>query len=60
MSDEERTLLLKALEVAEYETLKMKAKRNEMVVHCTEDGTIYEEPAREVFVRLYHEPVPVF
>ena len=60
MSDEERELLLKGLALAEYETLKGKAKRNEMVVHCTEDGTIYEEPAREVFAQLYREPIPTF
>ena len=60
MSDEERELWLKALAVAEYETLKRKAMRNEMVVHSTEDGEIYEEPAREVFVRLYHEPVHTY
>lgn len=60
MSDEERELLIKALEIAEYRTLRDKAMRNEMVVHCTDDGVPFEEPARDVFVRLYNEPVPTF
>ena len=60
MSDEERELLIKALEIAEYRTLRDKAMRNEMVVHCTDDGVPYEELARDVFVRLYNEPVPTF
>lgn len=60
MSNEERELLIKALEYAEYETLKDKAMKNQQVVHCTDDGEIYEESAREVFVRLYNEPVPAF
>lgn len=60
MSNEERELLIKALEIAEYKTLYEKAKKNEMVVHCTDDGVLYEEPARVVFERLYHEPYPTY
>ena len=60
MSEESRELLLKALNIAEYETLKEKARRNEMVVHEAADGSPVCVPAREVFVQLYHEPVPTF
>ena len=60
MSNEERELLIKALEYAEYQTLRDKAMKNQKVVHCTEDGVVYEEPARDVFVRLYNEPAPSF
>ena len=60
MSDEEREQLIKGLELAEYKTLRNKAMRNEQVVHCDADGHVYCEPARDVFVRLYHEPVPTF
>lgn len=60
MSDEERKFWEEALRIAEYNTLREKAKKNEMVVHCTDDGTIYEEPARDVFCRLYNEPIPTF
>lgn len=60
MSEESRELLLRALDIAEYETLKDKAKRNEMVVQEADDGTPICVPAREVFVRLYDEPVPTF
>lgn len=60
MSDEERELMIKALEIAEYKALRDKAMRNEMVIHCTDDGVPFEESARDVFVRLYNEPVPTF
>ena len=50
----------RALEIAEYKTLKRKAMLNQTVVQCDEDGNIIYVPAREVFVKLYNEPVPEF
>lgn len=52
--------MIKALEVAEYRTLRRKAMLNEMVVHSDAEGKPILVPAREVFVKLYHEPVPSF
>lgn len=60
MSAEERELLVKGLEKAEYNTLRMKSMRNEMVVRCDEDGNITRIPAREVFTKLYNEPAPTY
>lgn len=60
MSEEERNRLIKGLEWAEYETLKMKAKRNEMVLQDNEKGEIIKVPARDVFTKLYNEPAPTF
>mgnify|MGYP003296364604 CR=1 FL=1 len=52
--------LIKALEIAEYQTLKRKAMLNENVVHSDENGNPILVPARQVFVELYNEPVPTF
>lgn len=52
--------LIKALEVAEYQTLKRKAMLNEDVVHSDENGKPILVPARKVFTELYNEPVPAF
>lgn len=60
MSDKEFDILVKGLEKAEYNTLRMKSMRNEMVVHCDEDGNITLVPAREVFTQLYNEPAPTY
>lgn len=60
MSIEERDLLVKGLEKAEYNTLRMKSMRNEMIVRCDENGNITRVPAREVFTQLYHEPAPTY
>ena len=60
MTKEERDILVKGLERAEYNTLRMKSMRNEMVVHCDEEGNITYVPAREVFTQMYHEPAPVY
>ena len=49
-----------ALQIAEYETLKRKAMLNQMVVQTDTNGNIIYVPAREVFVKLYNEPVPEF
>ena len=50
----------RALEIAEYKTLKQKAMLNQTVVQSDEDGNIIYIPAREVFTKLYNEPVPEF
>lgn len=60
MSENERNLLIKGLELAEYRTLRRKAMLNENVVHSDADGNPILVPAREVFVQLYNEPVPTF
>lgn len=60
MSDKDLDILIKGLEKAEYNTLRMKSMRNEMVVHCDEDGNIFRVPAREVFTQLYNEPAPTY
>lgn len=60
MSEEERELLIKGLEKAEYITLRRKAMLNENVVHSDKNGSPIIVPARKVFVELYHEPVPEF
>ncbi len=60
MSETDRDLLIQGLKKAEYNTLRMKAMRNEMVVHCDDYGNITRVPARKVFVELYHEAVPSF
>ena len=58
MSSEERERILKGLEIAEYRTLRRKAMLNENVVQSDENGEPILVPAREVFVKLYNEPVP--
>jgi hypothetical protein len=60
MSNQDKELLKKALEIAEYKTLKQKAMLNQTVVQSDEDGNIIYIPAREVFTKLYNEPVPEF
>ena len=50
----------RALEIAEYKTLKQKAMLNQTVVQSDENGNIIYIPAREVFTKLYTDPVPVF
>lgn len=60
MSDKEFEFLVEGLEKAEYNTLRMKAMRNEMVLQDDADGNIIRVPARDVFVSLYNEPVPTY
>lgn len=60
MSDEERNLWIKGLELAHYNTLREKSKRNEMCVQLDNDGNIILVPARELFVKLYNEPAPTY
>lgn len=52
--------LTQALDIAEYRTLRRKAMLNENVVHSDGDGKPLVVPAREVFTKLYNEPVPTF
>lgn len=40
MSESDRELLIRGLEKAGYNTLRMKAMRNEIVVHCDKEGKI--------------------
>ncbi|MBR4326046.1 MAG: hypothetical protein IKP73_11025 [Bacteroidales bacterium] len=60
MDNQDKELLKKALEIAEYKTLKQKAMLNQTVVQSDENGNIIYIPAREVFTKLYNEPVPEF
>ncbi len=64
MSSSKRKLITelwtKGLELAEYRTLRRKAMLNENVVHSDVNGNPILVPAREVFTKLYNEPVPTF
>lgn len=60
MSNEERLKLIEGLKLAEYRTLRRKAMLNENVVHSDANGNPIIVPAREVFINLYHEPIPTF
>lgn len=60
MSDEEYEFLVKGLERAEYNTLRMKSMKNEMVLKYDAEERIIRVPAREVFESLYHEPAPTY
>lgn len=60
MSDEVFDLWAKGLEIAEYNTLREKSKRNEQVVQMDDDGKIILVPARELFTKLYNEPAPTY
>ena len=52
--------LREGLELAEYNWLKERAMRNMMVSQANADGEPYEVSARELFVKLYHEPAPTY
>jgi len=60
MDNQDKELLKKALEIAEYKTLKQKAMLNQTIVQSDENGNIIYIPARDVFTKLYNEPVPEF
>ncbi len=60
MSDEEYDILVKGLEKAQYNTLKMKSMCNEMILQNDAEGNITRVPAREVFTQLYNEPAPTY
>ena len=52
--------LLRGLELAEYRMLRDKAMRNLTIIQGDEEHGWREVSAREVFVKLYNEPVPTF
>ena len=52
--------LLRGLELAEYRMLRDKAMRNLTIIQGDEEHGWREGSAREVFVKLYNEPVPTF
>ena len=52
--------LLRGLELAEYRMLRDKAMRNLTIIQGDEEHDWREVSAREVFVKLYNEPVPTF
>ncbi|MCQ2229568.1 MAG: hypothetical protein MJZ13_07470 [Bacteroidales bacterium] len=58
--EETSALIDNALKVAEYRMLREKAMKNEILIQNDQEGNVIEVPAREVFVRLYNEPVPSF
>lgn len=60
MSDKECDFLVEGLQKAEYNTLRMKAMRNEMILQDDVEGNIIRVSAREIFSSLYHEPVPMY
>lgn len=60
MSDNDYEILIKGLEKAEYNTLRMKAMRNEMVLQNGPKGDIIRVPARDLFVKIYNEAVPTY
>lgn len=64
MSKSERKKLreqwTRGLELAEYRMLRYKAMRNQIVIHSDDKGNIISTPARELFTKLYNEPVPQF
>ena len=52
--------LLRGLELAEYRMRRDKAMRNLTIIQGDEEHGWREVSAREVFVKLYNEPVPTF
>ena len=48
------------IEIAEYETLKKKTMLNQIVIQAGKNGEIVRVPAREVFQKIYTEPVLEF
>ena len=52
--------LVRGLRLSEYRMLRDKAMRNLTIIQGDGKGGWREVSAREVFVKLYHEPVPTF
>lgn len=52
--------LIKGLELAEYRMLREKAIRNQTVIQGDEKNGWREVSARELFVKLYNQPVPTY
>lgn len=55
-----RNKLISGLELAEYRMLRDKAIRNLTVINSDGNGGVKEVSARELFMRLYNEPLPHF
>ena len=52
--------LVRGLRLSEYRMLRDKAMRNLTIIQGDGKGGWREVSAREVFVKLYNEPVPTF
>lgn len=52
--------LVRGLELAEYRMLRDKAMRNETIIQGDDEDGWREVSAREVFTKIYNEPVPTF
>ena len=52
--------LIRGLELAEYRMLRDKAMRNQTVIQGDGADGWREVSARELFVKLYNQPVPTF
>ena len=52
--------LIKGLELAEYRMLREKAIRNQTVIQGDEQNGWREVSARELFVKLYNQPVATY
>ena len=52
--------LVRGLELAEYRMLRDKAMRNQTVIQGDGASGWREVSARELFVKLYNQPVPTF
>lgn len=52
--------LVRGLELAEYRMLRDKAMRNQTVIQGDGENGWREVSARELFVKLYNQPVPTF
>ena len=60
LTDDERSRLTDGLDWAQYETLKRKAMRAEMVLQDNDNREVVRVSARDVFEKLYSEPAPTF
>ena len=52
--------LIRGLELAEYRMLRDKAMRNQTVIQGDGANDWCEVSARELFVKLYNQPIPTF
>ena len=52
--------LIRGLELAEYRMLRDKAMHNQTVIQGDGENGWREVSARELFVKLYNQPVPTF
>ena len=52
--------LVKGLKLAEYRMLRDKAMRNLPVINRDDKGNVRKISARELFTKLYNEPVPQY